>query len=256
MVFSQGATRLRAEGGWQVVTSESGREIRTKTVLLATGVFWRRLGIPELEALIGAGVYYGAASIEAKAMAGKDVFVVGGGNSAGQAVANLAQHAKSVTLLVRAGDLRKGMSDYLVRDIEGLANVAVRLDTEIVRGVVGERLEGLVVRDRLSGLESTLEGESLFVMIGAEPKTDWLKGSVARSDEGYILTGRDVPLSSWRLARAPLLLETSVPGVFAAGDVRYRSVKRVASAVGEGATAVQLVHEYLSERDAPVPEMV
>ncbi len=215
MVFAQAATDIRTEGDWHVVTCESGREIRTRTVILATGVAWRRLGIPDLEAIIGAGVFYGAATSEARAMTGQDVFVVGAGNSAGQAVSSLANRARSVTLLVRGEDLRKSMSAYLIREIEQLENVSICLGTEIAGGVVNHQLEALVLKDRATGQEKTVPAAALFVMIGAEPKTDWLRGFVARSDDGYLLTGRDVPLSSWKLARA-----------FAPGDQRARSVCR------------------------------
>jgi thioredoxin reductase (NADPH) len=186
-------------------------------------------------------------------MQGQDVFVVGAGNSAGQASVELAKHAASVTILVRDGALGQSMSDYLVQEIEHAPNIAVRLHTEVVDGHGDRRLERLVLRDRRSGVTGDVPAAALFVMIGAEPRTEWLAGSVERDDRGYILTGHDLlragkPPAGWPRRRPPLLLETSIPGVFAAGDVRYRSVKRVASAVGEGAVAVQLVHDYLNER--------
>jgi len=177
------------------------------------------------------------------------VFVVGAGNSAGQAALDLARYAASVTLLVRGPDLGARMSDYLVQEIEEAPNLAVRLDTRVVDGLGSWRLEGLVLRRRGDTATEEVPAAALFVMIGAEPHTDWLTG-VERDDQGYILTGHDLlgpdglP-AGWPHRRPPLLLETSIPGVFAAGDVRHRSVKRVASAVGEGAVAVQLVHQYL-----------
>jgi thioredoxin reductase (NADPH) len=208
--------------------------------------------VPEREALVGAGVFYGAAGAEARAMEAQDVFVVGAGNSAAQAALHLAKYAASVTLLVRGPDLGASMSDYLVQEIEQAPNVAVRLRTQVVGGLGGHRLEGLVLRCRDDGSTEEVPAAALFVMIGGEPRTEWLSG-VERDDRGYVLTGHDLlgpdglP-PGWPLKRPPLLLETSIPGVFAAGDVRHRSVKRVASAVGEGAVAVQLVHQYLDRR--------
>jgi thioredoxin reductase (NADPH) len=183
---------------------------------------------------------------------GQEVFVVGAGNSAGQAAVHLAGHAAAVTVVVRGDALGASMSDYLVRQIQALPNVRVRLRTEVVDGRGGGRLERLTLRDNLSGATESVPAAALFVLIGAEPRTQWLGEVVARDDRGYILTGHDLlqagkPPPGWPLERPPLLFETTVPGVFAAGDVRHRSVKRVASAVGAGAIAVQLVHEYLGE---------
>jgi thioredoxin reductase (NADPH) len=247
LVLAQRATGLRADSRRRLVRLSEGGEIAGDAVVVASGVSWRRLGVPRLEALVGAGVFYGAAGAEARAMEGEDVFVVGAGNSAGQAALHLARHAASVTLLVRGPDLSQRMADYLVREIEAAPNLAVRLRTRVVDGLGDRRLEGL----RLATGDGTAEvaAAALFVMIGGEPRTEWLAG-VERDDRGYILTGHDLlgeggPPPGWPHARPPLLLETSVPGVFAAGDVRHRSVKRVASAVGEGAVAVQLVHQYL-----------
>jgi thioredoxin reductase (NADPH) len=251
LVLAQRATGLRADGPRRLVRLSDGSEVGAEAVVVASGVSWRRLGVPRLEALVGAGVFYGAAGAEARAMEGQEVFVVGGGNSAGQAALHLAKHAASVTLLVRGGDLATSMSDYLVQEIEQAPNVAVRLGTQVADGLGGRRLEGLRLRCR-DGSTEEVAAAALFVMIGGEPRTEWLAG-VARDDRGYILTGHDLlgpdgPPAGWPLPRPPLLLETSIPGVFAAGDVRHRSVKRVASAVGEGAVAVQLVHQHL-DRD-------
>jgi thioredoxin reductase (NADPH) len=253
LVLSEQATGLRARGPDRLVRLSDGSEVTARAVVVASGVSWRRLGVPHLEALVDAGVFYGAAGAEARAMQGQDVFVVGAGNSAGQASVDLAKHAASVTILVRGGAIGQSMSDYLVQQIKRAPNIAVRLHTEVVDGHGGRRLELLVLRDRRSGATEDVPATALFVMIGAEPRTEWLAGSVERDDRGYLLTGHDLlragkPPAGWPRLRPPLLLETSIPGVFAAGDVRYRSVKRVASAVGEGAVAVQLVHDYLNER--------
>jgi thioredoxin reductase (NADPH) len=253
LVLAEQVTGLRARGPDRLVRLSDGSEVTARAVVIASGVSWRRLGVPHLEALVGAGVFYGAARAEARAMQSQDVFVVGAGNSAGQASVELAKHAASVTILVRDGALGQSMSDYLVQEIEHAPNIAVRLHTEVVDGHGDRRLERLVLRDRRSGVTGDVPAAALFVLIGAEPRTEWLAGSVERDDRGYILTGHDLlragkPPPRWPHPRPPLLLETSIPGVFAAGDVRYRSVKRVASAVGEGAVAVQLVHEYLGEQ--------
>ena len=219
-------------------------------MILATGAAYRRLGVPSLEALNGAGVYYGAAMAEALAMSGLEVYVLGGANSAGQAALYLAKFASRVTLVVRRGPLGAEMSDYLVRSIEETDNIAVRLGTEVVDGGGEGRLEYLVLRDRATGQTERVPAAGLFILIGAVPRTDWLPPDIERDESGYVVTGRDLlregqPPAGWSLDRPPLPLETSLPGVFAAGDVRYRATKRVASAVGEGAIAIRLVHEYL-----------
>jgi thioredoxin reductase (NADPH) len=257
MVFAREVTALRASGAERVVRVADGREVTARAVILATGVTWRRLGVPRLEALIGAGVFYGAAASEARAMQGQPVCVVGAGNSAGQAAAHLAKYAASVTMLVRGDTLATSMSEYLITELGQTPNVTVRLGVEVVDGEGDGRLEALTIRDRATGTIERVPTAALFVLIGAEPHTDWLEGVVERNRQGYILTGRDLmdgeqPPAGWPLRRPPLLLETSLPGVFAAGDVRFRSVKRVASAVGEGATAVQLLHQYLAELSGPV----
>jgi thioredoxin reductase (NADPH) len=258
LVLAQAATGLEARGSDRMVRLSDGGEVAARAVILATGVAWRRLGVPALEALAGSGVFYGAAGTEARAVRGEDVFVVGAGNSAGQAALHLARFAASVTIVAVERDLGERMSDYLVQQIEATPNVTRRMRHEVVDGHGRGRLEGLTLRDRDSGETTAVDASAVFVLIGAAPRTDWLHGVVERDERGYVLTGRDLveggrPPTGWPLQRAPLLLETSLPGVFAAGDVRYRSVKRVASAVGEGAIAVQLVHEYLAEPTGPLP---
>jgi thioredoxin reductase (NADPH) len=244
------ATELTARGPDRVVRLADGSELTARAAIVATGVTWRRLGVPALEALVGAGVFYGAAGAEARATVGQDVYVVGAGNSAGQAAIHLARYAASVTLAARGPGLHASMSEYLVTEISKTANITVRPATEIVDGGGRGSLETLTLRNRTSGATEVVPASALFVMIGTEPHTQWLEGSVARDRSGFILTGRDLYRAGqlpggWPLGRPPLLLETSMPGVFAAGDVRHRSVKRVASAIGEGAIAVQLLHQYL-----------
>ena len=251
-ILAQSATGLRASGNDRLVRLSDGAEVVAKVVILATGVAWRRLGVPSLEALNGAGVFYGAAGSEARAMRGEDVFVVGAGNSAGQAAVHLSAYAASVTIVTIDQRLGEFMSDYLVQKVGATPNIAVVLNTEVVEGHGRQRLEGLTLRDRRTGATRAVPASAVFVLIGAEPRTDWLEGVVERDERGYVLTGRDLQgdgrlPGGWPLERPPLPLETSLPGVFAAGDVRYRSIKRVASAVGEGSVAVQLVHEYLAD---------
>jgi thioredoxin reductase (NADPH) len=252
-VFSQPVVGLEARGDATIVHQADGHQILTRAVVVATGIAWRRLGPPRLEALLGCGVFYGVAGSEAQAMEGQDVFVVGAGNSAGQAAVYLARYASKVTMLVRGSNLERSMSEYLITEIEATPNLAVRLNTEVIDGDGDDHLAAITIRDNLQHLTEQLPATALFVLIGGEPRTSWLPPDVER-DGGYVLTGRDVMLHEasrerWRLDRAPLPLETSLPGVFAAGDVRYRSIKRVASAVGDGATVIRLVHEYLSSEE-------
>jgi thioredoxin reductase (NADPH) len=249
-VYGSPATGLRADGADRVVSVAGGRRIRSRAVVVATGMSYRRLGIPSLEALTGAGVFYGAATSEAKAMKDREVFVVGGANSAGQAAVHLAGYAAQVTMLVRGPSLADSMSEYLVKQVASTPNIAVRHGVEVVGGAGTGRLESLTLRDRGSGATQTVPAAAVFVLIGAEPRTQWLPDDVRRDRWGYVVTGADLltgghPPQGWTPQRAPMLLESSLPGVFAAGDVRHASVKRVASAVGEGSIAIRLVHDYL-----------
>ncbi len=228
-----------------------GTEITTRAVILATGATYQRLGIPSLEQLVGAGVFYGSGITEAQAMDGAHVYVVGAGNSAGQAAIHLARHADQVTILVRGGGLGASMSDYLVRLIDAAENIDVQLHTTVIDGHGDGRLEELVLRDSDSGDTRTVPAAALFVLIGAQPHTTWLPENIQRDPHGFILTGTDVIPASTAAAgrgkqRPPLPLETSMPGVFAAGDVRHGSIKRVASAVGDGGLSIRSVHQYLT----------
>jgi thioredoxin reductase (NADPH) len=244
-VYGNPATSLEADGDLRVVGLADGSEVRSRAVVIATGASYRRLGVPELESLVGAGVFYGAATVEAQAVAGKPVFVVGGGNSAGQAALHLAKHAKQVTILVRSASLAASMSHYLIREIDNVPNVEVRYRAAVSGGGGDGRLEHLELRDQRSGKVESVRAAGLFVLIGTEPFTHWLPGAVGRDQWGFVLTGADTG-KRWPLERAPYLFETSLPGVFAAGDARHGSVKRVASAVGEGSIAIRQVHEYLA----------
>jgi thioredoxin reductase (NADPH) len=255
LLLARKAVSLVAEGDRWVVTTDHGDVVRARAVVIATGVSWRRLEVPSLEALVGSGVFYGAATTEADAMTGRRVYVVGGGNSAGQAAVYLARAAEQVTIVIRRASLAETMSDYLIREIEAHPGIAVRPDMEIVDGGGGGRLEQLVLRSVRTGEESTVSADALFVMIGAEPRTEWLAGVIARDEQGYLLTGAEAVRA--RTGRAvgspggpPGLVETSMPGVFAVGDVRSGATKRVSSSVGSGAIAIQLVHDYLADRPA------
>jgi thioredoxin reductase (NADPH) len=250
--FMRAATALRSvgdgsdgHGGEKSVVLSDGTDVGCSSVVIAVGVAYRRLGVPALEDLVGRGVFYGAAVTEAPATRGQRVFVVGGGNSAGQAAVHLASFADRVTVLVRSSTLAASMSDYLVRDIAATPNVEVRYGVQVVGGGAGAALDHLVLRDEGTGRSEEVGADALFVLIGSRPATDWLAGAVARDEWGFVRTGDDV--SPEGLPRPPLPLETSVPGVFAVGDVRHGSVKRVASAVGEGAVAAQHLHRYLGE---------
>ncbi len=252
IVFAQQTVALERRGDHRLVRLLDGSEVCARTVVIATGMEWRRLGVPRLEALVGSGVYYGAAVSESRAMQGQDVFIVGAGNSAGQAAVHLAKHARTVTLVVRADSFAESMSSYLVRSIESSPNVILRHRTEVVDGGGDGRLEYLALADRERDAVEEVPAAALFVMIGGEPHTQWLPDEIERDAQGFLVTGREVleqPGTRWDYDRDPLPLETSMPGVFAAGDARQGSIKRVASAVGEGATVVRLVHEHLRETE-------
>jgi thioredoxin reductase (NADPH) len=241
---------IEARGNARVVRFDDGSEVAAHSVVLATGVSYRSLDAPGLSDLAGRGVFYGAAATEAPACAAQDVYVVGGANSAGQAAMNFSRYAKRVVMLVRGPSLEASMSSYLIEQIAAVDHIEVRTCTEVVGAEGDEHLERLILRDRDTGTEETVDAQWLFVFIGAAPRTDWLDGTVARDARGFVLTGPDLPRrpAGWEPDRDPFHLETSVPGVFAVGDVRAESVKRVASAVGEGAMAVSLVHRWLENR--------
>jgi thioredoxin reductase (NADPH) len=243
---------LEVNGSARSVRFADGSAIDAHTVILATGVSYRRLGAPGLDDMTGRGVYYGSALTEAAACSGQDIFIVGGANSAGQAAVYLSRGAKSVTILVRGSSLEQSMSYYLIQQIGNIPNISVRTCTEVIGAQGSDHLERLTLRHTSTGATETVDAQWLFLFIGAAPLTDWLDGVVERDTLGFVIAGPDLSIEGqmpkgWALDRAPYHLETSVPGVFVAGDARAESAKRVASAVGEGAMAVMLVHRYLEK---------
>jgi thioredoxin reductase (NADPH) len=249
-LFMHRVTAIDRSAGWFHLPLSDGRLVSGRVVILATGATYRRLGIESLEELVGAGVFYGGPASEAPALTGKEIFVVGGGNSAGQAALHFARYASRVTMVVRGESLEAGMSHYLIQAIEAAPNLDVKTATSVVGGGGEGRLQHLVLRDREADEENTVVADALFVLIGARPATDWLPVDMQRDQYGFLMTGDDVVREpGWTLERAPLSLETSVPGVLAAGDIRHGSVKRVAAAVGEGSIAAQLVHRLFSEEE-------
>jgi len=248
----QEAVSLRAAGPARVVTLSDGSELSGKTVLITTGVSYRTLNVPGVQPLTGAGVYYGAGMAEAVACKGEDVFVVGGANSAGQAAVYFARYARQVTMLVRGDSLTQTMSHYLIERLKHTANIVVETGVEVAEAHGTSRLESLVLQDAKTNHRRTVIAQSLFILIGASPHTDWLGETVLRDEHGFLVSGPDLLRdgclpSSWPLARAPHLFETSVPGVFVAGDARHGSIKRVASGVGEGTIAEKMIERYLDE---------
>jgi len=246
-------TGIRAEGDYRIVELADGSEIVSQAVIIASGIAYGSLDVPGVHRLSGAGVYYGAALTEALAVRSQDVFIVGGGNSAGQAAAYLAQYARSVTILVRRRTLAGTMSQYLQAQLKDTPNVTIRTGVTIQEALGEDRLEALRVHDGNAGAEEILNAFALFIFIGATARTEWLDGVVERDAMGYVLTGPDVMQDGkrppgWTQRRDPFLLESSTPGIFVAGDVRHRSIKRIASAVGEGSMAVQFVHGHLASR--------
>ncbi len=252
IVCPQQAMGLRVEGPYRYVQVADGSELACHAVLLATGVEWRKLNVPGVDRLQGAGVYYGAGSTEAMTCQDEDVYVIGGANSAGQAAMNFSRYARRVVMLVRGESLASTMSRYLIDEIEKTKNISVEYGSSVVEAHGENRLESISVHCGASGGVSRQPASSLFIFIGALPGTDWLNGVVERDEKGFILSGSELKRNGklpggWPLKRDPGLLETSVPGVFAVGDVRRGSVKRVASGVGEGSIAIQFVHNYLAE---------
>jgi len=248
----QEAVTLRIKDPYRIIQLEDGSEISTEALVIASGVQWRKLDVPGMDRLTGAGVYYGAGSTEALSCRDDDVYIVGGANSAGQAALNFSRYARRVTMMVRGESLAASMSKYLIDDIGRTSNIQVECQSQIMEVHGQNHLEGITVECRRTGSRETVEATALFVFIGAQPRTDWLDGVVERDKYGFIMTGPDLmrdgkPPKSWTLERDPGLLETSVPGIFAVGDVRHGSVKRVASGVGEGSIAIQFVHQYLSK---------
>ncbi len=243
---------LKIEDPYRTVVLSDGSEINCHALLIASGVAWRRLDAPGIERLTGAGVYYGAAMTEAMSCKDDDVYIVGGANSAGQAAVFFSKYARNVIMLVRGDSLAKSMSKYLIDEIENTANITVRACTQVVEASGENSLESLTLADANTGEKETVPATALFIMIGADPHTDWLGDAVLRDEHGFLLTGSELVRDGkrpkgWTADRDPMLLETSVPGVFAAGDVWRGSVKRVAFGVGSGAMAVSLIHQYLSK---------
>lgn len=247
----QEVTGVRMQDPYRIVTLSDGTELNCHALLIATGVSYRKLDVPGIEKLTGAGIYYGAAMTEALACQGLDVYVVGGANSAGQAAMYFSNYAKSVTVLVRGDSLAKSMSQYLINEIGTRKNITVCVNSNVVEAHGDTSLEALTIANSATGEVQTVPAKALFIFIGAMPRTDWLAGIVERDPQGFILSGPALVREGrrpqgWTFDRDPFLPETSVPGIFVAGDVRSGSVKRVASGVGEGSIAVQFIHQYLS----------
>ncbi len=251
ILSTQDVVKLVARGAYRGVVLRDGSKVGARAVVVATGVSYRRLAVPGIEALTGAGVYYGAGMTEGQSVRGEDVYIVGGANSAGQAAVYFADYARQVVMLVRGESLSITMSHYLVERLQATKNICIRTSTEVTGAMGEDHLQALILTDNRSGQSETVPASSLFIFIGARPHTEWLGSEVLRDQHGFVLAGlelmdKDGP-TAWPLRRPPYPLETSVPGVFVAGDVRQGSIKRVASAVGEGSIVVQFVHRYLAE---------
>jgi thioredoxin reductase (NADPH) len=247
------AERLSVQGEYRVVRLSTGQELVGHCIVIASGVQWRRLDLPGMDRLTGAGVYYGAANTEASSCKREDVYIVGGANSAGQAAVHFSEYARSVTMLVRADSLSRAMSHYLVERIQTIPNIKVELQAEVTAVHGDDRLSGLTVRHYDTKTEEHRQAGALFIFIGAEPRTDWVEGTLCRDGKGFLLTGPNLLRDGkrppgWTLDRDPALLETNVPGVFAIGDVRNGAVRRVANSVGEGSVVLYFVHQYLANR--------
>jgi thioredoxin reductase (NADPH) len=250
IVTAQEVTSIRVEDPYRIVTLDDGSELSCHALLISTGVKVRELDVPGIEPLIGASVYYGAATSEAVHYKDKEVFVIGGANSAGQGAMFLSRFASEVTVLIRGDSLKTSMSQYLIDQIEGTKNISLMVDTEVTAVDGSDRLESITVKNNKSGETETLPADAIFIFIGAVPHTGLVEGIVDLDDAGFIYTGQDLIRDGrrpkhWKPRRDPFLMETSVPGIFAAGDVRHGVIRRVASAVGQGAVAVSLVHKYL-----------
>jgi thioredoxin reductase (NADPH) len=243
----------RIDAATRQVRLDGGDVLRARTIILACGVAWRHLAIEGFDRLAGKGIFYGAARSEAASTHGQDIHVVGAGNSAGQAAMFFSSHARSVTILYRGETLETSMSQYLADQVTGRANIHVRYRTEVVAAHGGTSLEAIDVRDTETGDTTRLGSGGLFIFIGADAETAWLPPEIALDEKGYVLTGSDLRAAArWQLDRDPYLLETSVPGIFACGDVRFSPVKRVAAAVGEGSMAIAFVHQYLRDTETRV----
>jgi len=251
IVVTGSVSEIRPDDAGFVAVLDGGTEVRARSIVLATGVVWRKLPTPGLDACVGRGVFYGASRGEAYSVRGKDIFLVGGGNSAGQAAMYFSAYARSVTILVRGNGLERTMSQYLIEQIRTVPNIAVETCTSL-ESVDGDgRLERIVTRSSVSGTEQERVAHALFIFIGADAETSWLPEELERDQHGYIRTGREI--EDWRLERKPYPLETSIPGIFAAGDVRSSSVKRVASAVGEGSIVISYIQKYLESQPVQPP---
>lgn len=252
LLSPQEVVSIKANGQYKLITLADGSELNTKAIIISTGVNYRKLDVPGLDQFTGAGVYYGAANTEATSCREEDVYIVGGGNSAGQAAMYLSQFAKKVGIVIRGESLTASMSQYLIDQIEGTDNIELHSHSQITEAHGDERLRELTIKNNQENTEAKLNARALFIFIGARPYTDWLSDNILKDDKGFVITGRDLMLQPdykkvWKLEREPFMLETCVPGIFASGDVRSGAMNRVASAVGEGSMSIKFTHEYLAE---------